>query len=701
MEQPKRKDQDVAGEVIPLFRHNQPEPVVASVQDTRPAVEHPTAEVEPAPDLIDAEIIDEDEYQRSRAWRGAATVVRSVRVAHRHPHTRRAARFAGRHAAYVVKGAEDARRRRRAERSQADLRAARAAALQAGDLEKVRQFTEHIEKAATIPVEVARHRFKLNKDRVVWGALGGGAVLGGSLLVSTINSMCHVFGPWGVLDELHAIGTVITTGVDAVAWSADHWWAFPLVGSGVWVFRKWKDGVRLGDQVLPERFRRDTSNTGPQLALTENLLVRALANIGNRALNAAIKDGWPNREGEVAWIQPPMPSARGWSAQLRLPMGASIEAISKAKPLLAHNLGCLAAELFTDPSENDPTVLDLFRLDRGVLREPVPDYPLLEEGTTNYWDGFPVGVSPRGGEVTGYVFERNYVTSGIMGSGKTTLVITLLTGAILDPLVDVDVWVFADNEDYTQLEPALHLFRKGDTAENVAGLLDYFEELQADLEVRGKLLRKHGITSVTREAAAKEPGLRPKIVVIDECQSFFRQDKPEERRKVVNMVVRFQSKARKYGITLLFATPSPSDQNLPRDLVAVTSNRACFAIGDKTRNNVVLGDKAHENGISALGLKPKTKNALNDVGTFVGVGFLDAGPGTVRTYFVSPEQQARIVARALEARGGPVERYDVEAPAVRDLVADLAAVLGAEPVNAADCPALLSRASRRGGHTGS
>ncbi|MFC0545722.1 hypothetical protein [Kutzneria chonburiensis] len=53
--------------------------------------------------------------------------------------------------------------------------------------------------------------------------------------------------------------------------------------------------------------------------------------------------------------------------------------------------------------------------------------------------------------------------------------------------------------------------------------------------------------------------------------------------------------------------PSPSDQNVPRDLAAVTSNRECFAIGDKTRNNFVLGDKAHENGISALGLKPKTR----------------------------------------------------------------------------------------------
>lgn len=687
---PDEQPQDVMARLLPFPGMPDATPdrgELATTEDTQPAAARQTGDVERADKVIDAEIVDEDEYRRSRARRGAAQVVRSVRVAHRHPHTRQTARFIGRHAAYVFKGAEDARRRRRAERSTTDLRAARAAALQAGDLEKVTQLTEHLHKSLTMRVEVAGRWLDLAKVAAVRGSIGGSALLGGSLLVSAINSGCHVLGPWGVLDELHAIGAVITTGVDIVAWSADHWPLFPLFAGGVWVFRKWKDGVRLGEQVLPERLRRDAGHGGPQLALTENLLVKALANIGNKYLNAAVKQGWPNRDTDNAWVRPPMPEARGWGAQLRLPMGASVEAINKAKTLLAHNLGCLPAELFLEASEDDPTVLDLFRLDRGVLREPVPDYPLLDEGATNYWDGFPVGVSPRGGEVTGYVFERNYVTSGIMGSGKTTLVITLLVGAILDPLVDVDVWVFADNEDYTQLEPALHLFRKGDTAKNVEDLLAYFDELQADLEVRGNLLRKHGITSVTRDAAAKEPGLRPRVVVIDECQSFFRQDTSEMRRKVVNMVVRFQSKARKYGITLLFATPSPSDQNLPRDLVAVTSNRACFAIGDKTRNNVVLGDKAHENGISALGLKPKTKNALNDVGTFVGVGFLDAGPGTVRTYFVSPEQQARIVQRALDARGA-VERHDVEAPR-RDLLTDLAQVLGAEPMPAAQCGELL------------
>ncbi len=323
--------------------------------------------------------------------------------------------------------------------------------------------------------------------------------------------------------------------------------------------------------------------------------------------------------------------------------------------------------------------MDLFRLDPGVLREPVPDYPLLAGGVTDYWTGFPVGISPRGDEVVSPVFERNYVIAGMMGSGKTSLVIALLAGAILDPLVDIDLFVFADNADYDVLKPCLNTFVMGDTAENVDACLEHIQGLHRDLAERGQLLQKYGEPSVTREIAAKEPGLRPRIVVIDECQSFFRQDKPEDRKKVVNAVVRFYSAARKYGVTLVFVTPNPSDLSLPRDLVVVTTNRACGAIADKTRNNVVLVEKAHENGISALGLKPAVKKAgkivaLNDVGTTITVGFMDR-PGAVRSFNVTRGQQATIVARAIELRGGASEPQGVTV-ADRDWLADLAEVCG-------------------------
>ena len=49
-----------------------------------------------------------------------------------------------------------------------------------------------------------------------------------------------------------------------------------------------------------------------------------------------------------------------------------------------------------------------------------------------------------------------------MGSGKSSLVINLVFGAMLDPLVDIDVCVMAENVDYDAMKPRLRTLVKGD-----------------------------------------------------------------------------------------------------------------------------------------------------------------------------------------------------------------------------------------------
>ncbi|RSN32384.1 hypothetical protein DL990_20160 [Amycolatopsis sp. WAC 01416] len=657
---------------------------------------------ESAGPVMDAEIVSDEEYrlitdQRAqRAARyagyrqdlstvahGTAVVVRGGRKVVRAKGAP-AFRFVRRHATYISKGAEAERQRRKADRGQFDARAARKAALVSGELDRVAELNSQIIEQKRVAAEAAKLRFELAWQITKKTAVVLVLLLGISLVLGLLNGFGGWFGDWNLTDVLRTIGAVLTTGAAVVTWSVLHAWLIGLAAAGVWAFRRWKDGVKLGEQVLPESLRRRSASVAYQ-ELNEKTLVTALANIGNTKLNAAIKDGWPNRDTDQAWVRFPMlaDGGKAYTAKIRLPMGASVKDVNKAKDLLAHNLGCRSQELFLDADEGDPTVLDLFRLEPGVLRELVDPYPLLTEGSTDFFTGFPVGQSPRGSTVTTTVNERNFVFSGAMGSGKTTLVLDLLAGAALDPLVDIDVFCFAENFDYDPLAPVLSTFVKGDTEDNVTACLEHIEHLYADLAVRGRLLEKHQVRAVNREVAAREPGLRPRIVVIEECQAFFRQDKPEDRKKLVNMLVRFYSAARKYGIVLVFATPNPSDASLPRDLMAVTTNKACGAIGDKARNNIVLGEKAHENGISALGLKPKTKDALNDCGTTVTVGFMDT-PGLLRSFYLTPDDLAAIAARGAEMRGGASTPRSLE-PQVRDLIEDLATVMtGDEPVNAGD-----------------
>ncbi|WAL67227.1 ATP-binding protein [Amycolatopsis cynarae] len=643
-------------------------------------------ELETTSPALEGEVLTAEQYaaiqrQKAAARRAAyretgEVVVRSVRTVVTHDHTKATMHFARRHATFILKGVEAERQRKKAERNQVDARAARARALEAGDLDRVAELNKQILDARHLRVDTLHKWVDLGWKTAKKVAIALVIALGVALVAGVLNGFGHWLGHWNATDVLHTLGAIITTTGDVVGWSVLHWWVFLLAGLGVWGFRRWKEGVRLGEQVLPEALRRTGKRTA-YVEFTQNALVTALSNIGIAKLNAAIKEGWPNRDTDSAWVQVPAIDGNGYSAKLRLPQGASVAAVGKARELLAHNLGCRPEELFIEADTEDSTVLSLFRLEPGMLRAPVPPYPLLKnlaEATTDFWTGFPVGIDPRGNPVICEVFERNLAVAGRMGSGKTTLVLDLLAGAVLDPLVDIDVFVFAENFDYDPLLPCLNMLVKGDTEGNVAACMEHIQGLHADLTNRGRLLAKHGARYVTRELAAKEPGLRPRIVVIDECQAFFRQDKAEDRRAVVNMMVRFYSAARKYGIVLVFVTPLPSDQSLPRDLVAVTSNRACGAISDKHRNNVVLGEKAHENGISALGLKPKTTTALNDAGTLITIGFMDQ-PGALRTHFLTADELGAIAERGAELRGGQVATVDGEDRAPRDHLADIEQVL--------------------------
>src|SRR5947209_8531872 len=86
---------------------------------------------------------------------------------------------------------------------------------------------------------------------------------------------------------------------------------------------------------------------------------------------------------------------------------------------------------------------------------------------------------------------------GSWGRGKSTLLTDLLAGAALDPVVDIDVFCFAENNDYEWLEPVASTISMQDTAENVAACMAHIQALHASLTERGELLKHYGINSVT------------------------------------------------------------------------------------------------------------------------------------------------------------------------------------------------------------
>lgn len=424
-------------------------------------------------------------------------------------------------------------------------------------------------------------------------------------------------------------------------------------------------------------------DTVRQVIPDEGAILSALRNLNLPALNRKFKEGWTPR-----WPLATGRDGKGYRTQLELPAGVTVEMINRYKTVLAHNLVRLPVEVWPTEPRDKPGVLDLWVADQGILTDPVEPYPLLVEGECDYFKGVPAGVDQRGDLVIGKLMASNYAVAGTMGSGKTSLIIELLCGAMLDPLVDIEVYVMAYNVDYDPMAPRLSVLIKGDEDEQIYAAIGALRGLREEVTLSGKLLAELGgeETKLTRAIAAKDVRMRPKVVVFDECQELFRHEKYGEQAK--ELAIKVMMKARKCGITLLFVTPAPSADSLPRDLAKTVSHRVCFAIGDHQGNDAILGTGSHKRGITAADLVPG-----EDVGTAMASGFAPR-PGLLRTHHIRKDtevdQLTPIVERALGMWTGRQRPGPVDEVGARDLLADVVVALsGVDMLKATDVCARL------------
>lgn len=628
-------------------------------------------------EVVEGELVTDEEYARLTSQKAqaiarykgyahdAVVVYRGVRTVATHQRTKTVVRHT---LGYPLAGAGVVAKRWRdthgANRYERQMRAAEAA----GDEEKLRYWQE-----ADVAEKQRRHQRVMDwitaPGQWIKAGVVGLAGLAGFLLVIgvilAVNSgdIADVIGP-------------ISAVVDAVAflvWFLTAYGVFLLAGGTVaGLFYLYQQGRKHAE--MPSWLATPTGEGDVMDGLPdEGTILNALHNLNIRGFNQAIKEGW-----RIKFLMPPTIDGKGWRAQLALPPACPVEEIVKRKTTLAHNLVRYPIEVW--PTEPKPAVLDLWVAKSGALSGPVDPWPLLDDldhAHTDYFAGVPAGVTIKGDVVRGRLFEANYVFGGMMGSGKSTLAITLTLGAMLDPLVDIDVVVMAENADFEPMKPRLRSLRTGAGEETVDACMNLLTSLYEDLSVRGQALREHDARAVTRQIAMKDARLRPRVVVIDECQNLFLG---KHGKAAIEVASKLMSTARKYAITLMFLTPEPSKDALPRKIITIASNKACFAIGDQNGNDAVLGTGSYKTGISAVGLTPKTDEGPGDIGTCMQRGFT-AKPGLLRSFYVNQDDAHRVTKRALQLRQQatiPQAEPEPETEEV-DPLADIAAVLGDQP----------------------
>jgi DNA segregation ATPase FtsK/SpoIIIE, S-DNA-T family len=655
----------------------------------------PGTELVPAEKVYDAELVDEDTAPRP-APTGVARVVRPVVVVvhqvRQHEPTVRASKAATRHLVYVVTGGGVLLKRLWEAKTNSLPERQKRAAEAAGDQERLRYWQEQGEQARE-----RRHKRRMDLVMLPWRM-----AIAVSITIPVVAVLLLLIGVAVAInqDDLSLVVEPLVGTVEAVGWlsGAVIWMAGVLafLAPALVIGVLWWVGRRA--EAAPA-WLRAPGNAGDTDMLgavpDENSIVQALVHCEIPAFKKALKEGW-----KLHFLMPPMIDGKGWRTQIALPPASPVEEFVRRKEKLAHNLRRYPIEVW--PTEPQAAVLDLWVAKPGALSGPVEPWPLLKNLDTakaDYFKGVPVGVTIKGDVIVGRLFEANYVAGGMMGSGKSTLVITTLLGAMLDPLVDIDVVVMADNADYDPMKPRLNRLVTGAGEDTVAQCMAMLHELFEDCSVRGQALREHDERAVTRELAEEDPRLRPRIMVIDECQNLFIG---EHGKDAIEITVKVMSTARKYGVTLMFLTPEPSKDACPRKLISIASNKACYAIGDHQGNDAVLGSGSYKSGISAVGLTPKTDEGPGDVGTCMQRGFT-AKPGLMRGFYVTQSDAHRVTQRALMLRTTQRKHLtEAPAPEKRDLLVDVGAVLGvgpgadegaepaAEPIPAADIPALIA-----------
>jgi DNA segregation ATPase FtsK/SpoIIIE, S-DNA-T family len=486
----------------------------------------------------------------------------------------------------------------------------------------------------------------------------------------------------GVLAGMLAIINATMDRADMWSWLAGVYTVLSVGGAvGLWVLKAapigwlvaavWEGRDRTpGASWLLRPAREDADSW-----IDERMISQALAHLGIAPLDRFFKAG-----GELVYTVPARVDGDGTYAQIRLPMGVTADMVAAKRTTLAANLG--RASLETWPTQGEEAgVLDLWVADKGKLGAGAGPWPLLHEGTVDVFEGVPLGKTQRGAVINAPVFESNYLIGGRPGQSKSAVMRTLLLGAALDPTVELWVFVMGQSPDFKPFQPRLSRYQMGMDDSVAEAAMQALGDLLVEMERRGKVLeRQPGSPPKTSRKLAAKPalGLHELVCAIDECHELFQHSR--YGKQAAEWAIRLIKRGRKYGITLILATQSPTKDSIPKEVTRNVSCGLAFSVGDHVANDGLLGAGKYRAGIRATDLRMKT-----DRGTCVAVGVTDATFELVNTFYVPLEDGidmvTPVIARAMAEitdlrRTGPTPDGTDDDPEQVDHLADIAEVLG-------------------------
>jgi S-DNA-T family DNA segregation ATPase FtsK/SpoIIIE len=360
----------------------------------------------------------------------------------------------------------------------------------------------------------------------------------------------------------------------------------------------------------------------------------------------------------------------GWLARFNLPGAIVATKVLEKREGLAASLRLPIDQVWPEVGPDHPGQVDLWVGYMPSSRMGQPTWELAKPNArTSVFDPHPFGTDARQRPIKTVLFERNFLLGGQPGSGKSFGARTFATIAALDPYCEMKIAEFKGTGDFLDMAHLCSTYAVGVDDEAFQVGIDIIDWALAECERRGRRIRaakergEAPLGKVTPELARKKgSGLHPVFILLDEVHELFAYDKD-----TADKAERAIKRGRALGIIIVLATQIPDSKSLPSNITRCVTVRWCMSVGGQVENDMILGTGAYKRGLSGTAYRPGA-----DAGWGVMVGL--ETPGSVRSFFPTPEVAAQIVARATQLRGGVVGDQGEKVQA-RDMLADVRAVM--------------------------
>lgn len=309
--------------------------------------------------------------------------------------------------------------------------------------------------------------------------------------------------------------------------------------------------------------------------------------------------------------------AGGWFLVVDLPPSQKASAVVAKREALASALAVDETRLILERVRGDKGHAGRLSMWVGdtdpYAAAPVPS-PLAGAQTWDLWQSVPLGATARGVRVALPVVWTSLLIGAIPRQGKTYVMRIPLTAGALDPHVRLIVADGKGGKDHRPFEQVAHRFIRDARTDSARRLIAVLEEAAADVEDRyGRLADMDDEvcpeSKVTPEIS-RDPafGMPLTEIGIDEIQNYLENDTPLDEedpkgkkvgQRILDLLTYIAKTGPAAGYSLVLATQKPDAKVIPDKLRGVLGTRLALKTMNYQSSETILGAGTYKAGMDA------------------------------------------------------------------------------------------------------